>query len=346
MGQFSPMIHTILGCVNKVRQDISEPNLPSFCVFYNFKSLINKPTCYKNPDNPSCIDLILTNCPNYFQNSSTFETGLSDFHKLILTLFKSEIPQQRPNIISYRIYKRFDGQIFKSVISKKIEENMSMDFEAFKCTIVDTLDKYAPLKKKYLRANHSNFVTEELSKAIMNRSRLRNQFLKNRSVESRMKYNKQRNICVALLEKTKRKYYEALKLSDVNDNKNFWKTVKSLFGNKIKCKSQITLVEGNNLVTDDKVLAETFNKFFVNVVATLGIKVEKLPSNYDDRDYNLDELIIRYNDHSSILAIKNKCTELNSTFTFKKVDKEQIFTAITPFFLIKNPFLTFAPKIV
>ena len=101
MGQFSPMIHTILGCVNKVRQDISEPNLPSFCVFYNFKSLINKPTCYKNPDNP-CIDLILTNCPNYFQNSSTFETGLSDFHKLILTLFKSEIPQQRPNIISYR----------------------------------------------------------------------------------------------------------------------------------------------------------------------------------------------------------------------------------------------------
>ena len=37
----------------------------------------------------------------------------------------------------------------------------------------------------------------------MNRSRLRNQFLKNRSVESKMKYNKQRNICVVLLRKTK-----------------------------------------------------------------------------------------------------------------------------------------------
>ena len=59
-----------------------------------------------------------------------------------------------------------------------------MDFEAFKRTIVDTLDKYATLKKKYLRANHSNFVTKELSKAIMNRSRLKHQFLKNRSVES------------------------------------------------------------------------------------------------------------------------------------------------------------------
>ena len=118
--------------------EISEPNLASFCTFYNFKSLISKSTCYKNPDNSSCIDLILTNCPNYFQNSSTFETGLSDFHKLILTLFKSEIPQQRPNIISYR--KRFDSQIFQSLISKKMEENTSMDFEAFKRTIVNTLE--------------------------------------------------------------------------------------------------------------------------------------------------------------------------------------------------------------
>ena len=36
--------------------DISEPNLASFWDFYNFKSLINKPSCYRNPDNSSCID--------------------------------------------------------------------------------------------------------------------------------------------------------------------------------------------------------------------------------------------------------------------------------------------------
>ena len=119
-----------------------------------------------------------------------------------------------------------------------------------------------------------------------------------------MKYNKQRNICVALLRKTKRKYYEALKLSDANDNKKFWKTAKPLFGNKIKCKSQIALVQVNSLVTDDKELAKTFNKFFVNVAATLRIKFEKLPSNYDDSSYNPDELIIRYNDRPSIVLLK------------------------------------------
>ena len=271
--------------------EISQPNLASFCTFYNFKSLTSKPTCYRNPDNSSCIDLILTNCPNYFQNSSTFETGLSDFHKLILTLFKYEILQQRPKITLYRDYKRFESQTFESVISKKIEESRSMDFEAFKRTIVDTLDQHAPLKKKYLRANHSSFVTKELlSKAIINRSRLRNRFLKNKSVEPRMKYNKERNICTALLRKTKRKYYEDLRLSDVNNNKKFWKTGKPLFGNKIKCKSQIAQI--------------AFSKFFVNVAATLGIKYEKLLSNYDDGNCSLDEIVVRYNKHPSTFAIK------------------------------------------
>ena len=49
--------------------------------------------------------------------------------------------------------------------------------------------------------------------------------------------------------------------------------------------------------------------------------------NYDSID-NLTKLILRSKDHPSKLAIKNKCTELNSTFIFKKVDKNQISLAI------------------
>ena len=81
------------------------------------------------------------------QSSLTFETRLSSFQKRILILFESEIPQQRPNIILYWNYKRFHSQTIESVISKKIEENTSTTFEAFKRTIVDILDKHAPLKK-------------------------------------------------------------------------------------------------------------------------------------------------------------------------------------------------------
>ena len=63
---------------------------------------------------------------------------------------------------------------------------MSKYFEAFKHTIIDTLENYVPLKKQYQTVNHSIFVTEQLRNAIISRSRLRNQFLKNRSAEFRI----------------------------------------------------------------------------------------------------------------------------------------------------------------
>ena len=59
-----------------------------FCELNDLSSLIEKPTCYKNFDKPTCIDLILTNKPNYFQHRSVFETGLSDFPLLTVAEFK------------------------------------------------------------------------------------------------------------------------------------------------------------------------------------------------------------------------------------------------------------------
>ena len=67
---------------------VEDTSVKNFCRSYNLTSMINKPTCYKNPDRPSCIDLILTNCPRSFQNSCVIETELSDFHKMVVTVMK------------------------------------------------------------------------------------------------------------------------------------------------------------------------------------------------------------------------------------------------------------------
>ena len=56
---------------------------------YDLKSFIKEPTCYKNPNKPSCINLILTNKPRSFQHSCIIETGLSDFHKITGTIMKT-----------------------------------------------------------------------------------------------------------------------------------------------------------------------------------------------------------------------------------------------------------------
>ena len=99
----------------------------------------------------------------------------------------------------------------------------SLDFGSFKKCFMELLNKFSLLKTKFLRVNHSKFVTKEVSKAILLRTKLRNQFFKNRTLKSTTKYNKQRNICgcFSLAKKAKRNRYENLDLKDINDNSKF-----------------------------------------------------------------------------------------------------------------------------
>ena len=69
-------------------------------------------TCFKSVENPSGIDLILTNNSIAFQNTTTVFTGLSDFHKLVLTELKTSITKSKPQKITYRDYKSFDSVRF------------------------------------------------------------------------------------------------------------------------------------------------------------------------------------------------------------------------------------------
>ena len=123
---------------------------------------------------------------------------------------------------------------------------------------MEMLDKLTPFKKKYLKTNPSKFVIKELSKATMLRTKLRNQLLKAKTHESRMKYNKQRNIYVR---KSKRSYYENLDLKKITDNNKFWSAVKPLF-NKIESTECINIHEDGKIIGNDKEITRIFSRTF------------------------------------------------------------------------------------
>ena len=72
------------------------------CTSYNLCNIVKKPTCYKNPINPRSIDLFLTNRSKNYHHSNTVETGLSDHHKMMVTVMKSSFKKAAPHIIKYR----------------------------------------------------------------------------------------------------------------------------------------------------------------------------------------------------------------------------------------------------
>ena len=97
----------------------------------------------------------------------------------------------------------------------------------------------------------------------MHRSRLRNKFLREITNESKIAYNKQRNICVNLSRKTKRDYFANLNTKIMKDNMKFWKTVNPLFSEKSYSKESISLINKDGLITKNEDLANTFNIFLV-----------------------------------------------------------------------------------
>ena len=154
----------------------------------------------------------------------------------------------------------------------------------------------------------------------MQRSKLRNLYLEVRSDKNRSRYKKQRTICVLLLRKAKRKHSEDLSIVDVTDSKKFWKRVKPLFGKKINGNPNITLVEGNNLITNEISLAENFDHYFVNAVSNLGINILDHKSGKGD--------VSNYDNHASLISTKQHITDKNKVFSFRNVTKEEISSAI------------------
>ena len=53
--------------VGDFNAEVSEPILSQFLSTYNAKSIVKDKTCFKSVENPSCIDLFITNQPMSFQ---------------------------------------------------------------------------------------------------------------------------------------------------------------------------------------------------------------------------------------------------------------------------------------
>ena len=144
-----------------------------------------------------------------------------------------------------------------------------------------------------------------------------------------MKYNKQRNLGVSITRKAKRSYYENLDLKDITDSKKFWATVKPLFSNKIKSTEYITLEENGKIITNDKELARIFNKFFVNIVANLGINTKhSFLINTDNENDPIEKAIAKCKNHSSIILIKKFMENSDFSFSFQHAPKDKITKTI------------------
>ena len=153
----------IMGDLNS---EVRENCFNGFCNINSPEIFYKDPTCFKNPSNMLYLDLFLTNWPQCFQQTCAIETGIFDFHDMVVTVMNIYYKKQKAKTIQYRNYKYFHKQSFSFDRNKELLNNAKL---------------------------------KEFNKIF----RIRNKFLREKINESKIAYNKKQNVCVILLQKRK-----------------------------------------------------------------------------------------------------------------------------------------------
>ena len=94
-------------------------------------------------------------------------------------------------------------------------------YAMFEDLFLKVLGKHAPVKKKVVRANHANYISKPLRKAIMKRSYLEKVYFTKQTTQSLERYKKQKIFCSRLYKKERKNFFNSLNTSLVIDNKLF-----------------------------------------------------------------------------------------------------------------------------
>ena len=126
------------------------------------------------------------------------------------------------------------------------------------------LDKHTTVKKKMVRGDEASFMTKDLSKPIMNRSRIKYRYTKWPSRENLLAFNKQKNLCNNLNKKMKKNYFSKITSNVVMGNKQFWSTIKPFRTSKRFLQSEgIALHIGDKIVPDCNEVAKEFTEYYI-----------------------------------------------------------------------------------
>ena len=100
-------------------------------------------------------------------------------------------------MVNHRDYQSFQNNEFRAELDNEMSKHDlgNMEYQHFLNIFIDILNKHSRMKQSNFRENQRRFMTKDVHKAIMKRSRHRSMFLRDRTDISREEYKKQRSLC-------------------------------------------------------------------------------------------------------------------------------------------------------
>ncbi|MES9884664.1 MAG: reverse transcriptase family protein, partial [Sedimenticola sp.] len=287
---------------------------------------VKSATRYRAGEIDSILDLIFTNEENMVDNIEYLPPlGKSDHLTLVFRL-KLYIDKPKCTEKRYNFFKGKYEKVNENLRRVEWEEVTGEDSSTNEAwgglaDIIETeINENIPVCKTSDRKYDTPWITKTAVDAVRNKRRKWIKYINQKSEENKEIYNSARNRASIEIRKAKVCYEKQLAENIKNDEKCFWRYVKS----KTKTKDVVGNLEGENgnLVTESSERAEILNQFFTSVFTNENIV--NIPE-FEDRNFE-----------SPLTDIETSEEEVRKLITKLKPGKSQGPDQINPKFLIET----------
>ena len=248
----------------------------NFSLFY--KPTIVRPTRI-TPHSKTLIDNIFTNTLENF-SSGNIITSVSDHLPQYLIVEYNENGANKTDKIKhfYRDFKNFNREDFiLDYISTSCDDIFANKtpgdkMEVFITNSNELIDRHAPMKMSYKKANSSSkpWITQGLIKSIYSKNSLYRKFLKTKNpIQKNIKHQNfktHRNLLVKLLKISKNNYYKEHFASHKSNLKLVWSAIKEVTNTKkVDNHYPNLLIHESNNISHQKDISNAFNNYFGSI---------------------------------------------------------------------------------
>ena len=305
----------IVGDINIDMQCTPKP-FSDFLNMYNLVNVVDKPTCFKSVENPSLIDVVLTNTPKRLASHLNACIGVSDHHNIICAATRGHLRRNHQRNIQYRSMKNFNADHFNVDVANipfqvcEIFDDPDDVMWSYNKLLLNVIDEHAPIKRKVLKKPQVKFMNGALRKAINVKGMLKRKYNKFKDNQSWSLFRTQRNLVTSMKRKSMENYFNQ-RCNNANNPKSFWKTVRPFMTESVSHNTHVVLKENDRLVIDQSVVCSLFNEHFVNTASDMS-------ENACITDMDTADVVDYYSTHDAVKYIRDH-NELEATgnFAFK-----------------------------
>ena len=185
-------------------------------------------------------------------------------------------------------------------------------FKYYQDQLLGVINKHAPyitLTKKQMKWKHKPWISRHIQNLIKEKDHIYSKYIKNKSNFWYIRYRSLCDIVKSEISSNKRKYFNWYFNSNIHNSKKIWKGINEIINNKSsKDNEEIYLNEDGNIITDQKTVANKFNRFYTSVADTLVKKLGNPTTKFQDylKNPNKHTIFLNETDPGEVATLIHK----------------------------------------